>query len=471
VNETKVWDWFQEKTNIRIKIREIQDADQASVIFASRDFPDFSSGGIPGALLDNAAYDGDVVALDDYLKQYAPTWNALFNNNPLTKSACSLDSKVYYLPAVFFSGFDRGIRDQLIMTTSWLEELGLKVPATTEELKNVLLAFKNNAGKGSIPRNVIPFLYRFEEVANSGYYEIFNMFGLDLSVTNDYLAVNNGRVVYQAVNPDIKEPLKYLQELYRLGLTPPEVFTVDWNTFLSNTSAEPAMVGLYGEYHVLNTKYQEAILPPRSPNGKKPFIRIQALTPNNPRAFAMFANNKDPIATMKFFEFQGMDLEAKLYSNRGLKDVMWEFTPDGKINELIWQNQPDLMVRNKDSIGFNNQLPTLFDSEFYEKYWYDREATVPRTRSYAYQMYTKNGAVQSRDNVYVAATLSKDENEMMGIYATDLDNFRKQTFSRWITTNANIDAEFDAFVAETKKLHFDEWLALKQKAYDRAMGK
>ena len=471
-NNSHVWDWFEQKTNIRVSIRELQSAEQASVIFASRDFPDYcSNGGISKVLLDKAAQDGDLVPLDDLLRQYAPTWNNFFNNDRVAKSLCSLDGDIYYLPAVFYSGFDRGIRDQIIMTTSWLDELGLKIPTTTEELKNVLVAFKNNAGKGTIPQNVIPFLYTFEGNANAGYFEIFTMFGMDFSVTTDYLAVQNGRVVYQAINPDVKEPLKYLQELYALGVTPPEVFNLDWNTFLAQASADPAMVGLYGEYHVLNTKYQEAILPPISPNGKRPFTRIQALVPNAAAAFSMFANNKDKIATIKLMEFMGMDLEAKMTLNRGLKDIMWQFTPDGKVDEIIWQNQPDLMLQNRFATGFNNHMVTLFDSDFYENFWYDREATIPRTRSYAYQFYTQNNAVQDRNNVFIGAPLSTDEEELMRLYVTELNNYRKETFSRWITTNANIDAEFDAFVAGTRRLPLNEWLTLKQKAYDKAWGR
>ena len=472
-NDSHVWNWFEEKTNIRIHIRELQNNDQASVIFASRDFPDLSFG-MSKVLTDKAASDGDMVPLDDLLPQYAPSWNALFNNDPIAKAYSSYDGKIYNLPSVIYAGFDRGIRDQFIMTTSWLDELGLKIPETTEELKNVLIAFKNNAGRGTIPQNVIPLLLRFEQAANGTYHDFFRMFGIDLSVNSEYTAVQNGKVVYQAINPDSKEPLKYLQELYNLGLFPPESFTTmvtDYNAYVSLISSDPPMVGLYGCYHIMNTRYQEAILPPRSPNGKKPFIGIQPLMPNG-IGVAFFENNKDLIASLKFFEFIGMDVEALMTVNRGIKDIMWEFTPDGKINELIWQDRPELMQQNRYDVGFNNNgLCAIMDSAFYENYWYDREATVPRTRSYAYQFYTKNNAVQDRNNVYLSATLSAQDEEMMRLYATEINNLRSQTFARWITTNANIDAEWDAFVAATRRLNFDQWLALKQRAYDAAMGR
>jgi hypothetical protein len=192
----------------------------------------------------------------------------------------------------------------------------------------------------------------------------------------------------------------------------------------------------------------------------------------NGSGVSFFEKNRDIIASIKFFEFIGMDLEAKMTVNRGIRDIMWEFTPDGKINELIWQNQPDLMQKNQYDVGFNNNgLCAIMDSEFYEKFWYDREATVPRTRSYAYNFYTQNNAVQDRNNVYLSAALSADEQEMMGLYATEINNLRSQTFARWITTNVNIEAEFDSFVAATRRLNLDEWLRLKQKAYDIAVGR
>jgi hypothetical protein len=54
----------------------------------------------------------------------------------------------------------------------------------------------------------------------------------------------------------------------------------------------------------------------------------------------------------------------------------------------------------------------------------------------------------------------------MNSYATDLANERKQTLARWITTNANIDAEWDAYVTRMNRLHINEFIVLKQKAYD-----
>jgi putative aldouronate transport system substrate-binding protein len=459
---TKVWDWFAQQTNIRVRPEVVKDADRASIIFASRDFPDFYMNGANNALLIRAIEDGDILPLDDLLKQHAPTWDKFFKDNPIARNYCSYNGKIYFLPSLNYAEYDRDLRDQWLITQSWLDELGLKIPTTTEEFKAAMLAIKNNAGKGSIPRNVLPFYYFFDNYIG-GQFDVYSSFGV--TVTNaDYLAVENGRVLYQAVNPDIKAPLKYLQELYREGLTPPECFTDDWNTYLSKISAMPPVIGSYGSYANRVPAVQAPMPPLQSPNGKKPAMRRQAYVPQAYH-FAIFANNPDPVATIKFCEYIACDLEANMNTSRGMKDVLWKFEPDGKVSVIFWEESPDLMSANADVLGPHNSFIVFWDQNFYAKNFLDKDKFVERSRSWAYDNVYKNYR-GPEGSVYVAGSLSQDEEELMRVYNTDLTNLRKQTFARWITTNANIDAEWDAYAAGMSQLHINEFLALKQKAYD-----
>ena len=54
----------------------------------------------------------------------------------------------------------------------------------------------------------------------------------------------------------------------------------------------------------------------------------------------------------------------------------------------------------------------------------------------------------------------------MNQYYTDIENCQKSTFARWITTDADIDAEWDGFVEEINGYNLADWLELKQQAYD-----
>ena len=473
MDTTKVWDWFEEQTNLRIKPEIVRDMDRLSVLFASRDFPHIymvsstpATAALP--LLTRAANDGDLLPLDDLVRQYAPTWDKFLRENPMVKNSCTINGKLYFLPNISFAPMDRDLRDQWIINEAWLKELGLKIPTTTGEFKTAMLAIKNNAGKGSIPKNVLPFYYFFDNYIG-GQFDVYSSFGV--TVTNvDYLAVENGKVVYQAINPAIKEPLKWLQELYREGLTPPECFTDDWNTYLTKNAANPPIIGSYGSYNNRNYAYQTAMPPLQSPNGKKPTMRRQAYVPNIAPSFAIFATNPDPVAAIKYAEFVAFDLEAKMNQARGMKDVFWKFESDGRVSQIFWEESPDKMTANAMQMGLHNSSLGLWDHDFYKNNFRDLDVNIPKSRSWAFENVYKN-YLGPEGSVYVFASLSSDEENTMKLYNTDLTNLRKQTFARWITTNANIDAEWDAYVSQMMKLHVTEYTALKQKAYDQIMKK
>jgi putative aldouronate transport system substrate-binding protein len=463
LDTTDVLKWFADQTNLRISPQKITNPDQASVLFASREFPDFYMSGGNATLLTAAIQDGDILPLDDLLREYAPTWWAFINSNPVVRNAISLNGKIYFLPFINWSPADRDIRDQWLITQTWLDELGLKMPTTTEEFRTVLRAFKNNAGKGSIPQGVIPWYYYFDSYIG-GQFDLYSSFGLTITDAN-YLSVENSRVIFQATNPDLKAPLKYLQELYREGLTPPEAFTDDWNTYIMKMSSNPPIVGSYGSYANRVPSAQSPMPPLQSPNGKKPVMRRQAYVANNPYMFAIFADCKDPVALIKFVEFIAFDIEANMTSTRGLKDVFWRFRSDGKVEQLFWEESPDKMTANAQQMGFWNSFLGLWDANFFSKLYYDVDIDVKNSRGWAYEYVYKN-YLGPEGSVYISANLSADETTLMNSYGTDLTNERKETFARWITTNANIDAEWDAYVTRMNRLHINEFVMLKQKAYD-----
>jgi len=462
---TEVWDWFEKQTNLRVKVTTYTDAEKQQLLFSSREYPDIAFGvSIPTPMWNTAADANDLVPLDDLIKKYAPTWNKFFSSSIRARKLCSLsDGKIYSFPFVQDADFDCNLRDQWMITQTWLDELGLKVPMTTQEFKNVLLAFKNNRGKGSIPANAIPLYLKWDNYANGGAFDIYGSFGV-LVTNSDYLAVENGKVVYQAINPAIKEPLKYLQDLFREGLIPPESFTDDWTTFLAKVGSNPPIVGSYGEYLNMLPAKQTPMGPLQSPNGKKPYMRSQ-VTRIQPQMLTIFSKCPNPVAAVKFAEFVASDLEAKMTLARGMKDVYWKFEGQDKVAQIIWDAD---MTKFPNQLGMWNSAFNLWDSSFYGNQFVNVDTNVKNSRTWAYNNWYKT-RVASADTVYVSMALSVDEENRMKAYGTQLANLRTETMVRWITTNANIDAEWDAYAAKMNSLHASDWLALKQKAYDALM--
>lgn len=465
--ETSVWDYIFEKTNIRVEVEYVKDADQVGLLFASREYPDFLLNiGSTASQRFDAVEAGDFVMIEDLMNQYAPTWKAFFEKHKLAYNASlEADGKLYSLPYIDFADYDRLLRDQWFINTVWLKEVGLDIPTTIDEFTAVLRAFKENAGKGSIPENVMPFFYFFDNYIG-GQFDIYGSFGIPVTDAN-YLAVDQGKVVYQAVNPDIKEPLKYLRMLYQEGLTPPESFTDDWNMYLTKVSSDPAVTGSYGAYANRLPSMFDPMPPLDSGNGKKPLIRRQTYTPGPAHTFMIFSKNEYPVATMRLAEFIVEDMENMETVMRGKRGIFWDYTEDGKIQDLLWESDPAGMAANAQDMGLHNSFIGMRDENFYANY-YNADLENPKMRAWAFENIYKNFVPEGEVN-YVAGMLDSDDTAMLNQYAADINDLRKTTFANWITGKGDIDAEWDDFVKKNMDLNLEEYLALRQKAYDKLM--
>jgi len=56
-------------------------------------------------------------------------------------------------------------------------------------------------------------------------------------------------------------------------------------------------------------------------------------------------------------------------------------------------------------------------------------------------------------------------------YLTDITKYVAEKFAAWVTGEADVDAEWDAFQEQLKKLHVEELVAGYQAQYDRLIGK
>ena len=172
----------------------------------SRDYPDISFNvGSDKQILD-AAMGGDIYALDELIDSYAPTWKAYLEKDDYARKVVTMsDGHIYSLPIVRDEPSNGGLRDQWLIQKTWLDELNLQVPTTTDEFYEVLKAFKENAGTGSIPQDVIPY-YTYGILNNvGGALDIINSYGVRVANERYMVTVDDsGKVEFNYANEAIK---------------------------------------------------------------------------------------------------------------------------------------------------------------------------------------------------------------------------------------------------------------------------
>lgn len=459
---------IQEKTGIKLEFTLYSDPEKANLMFASRNYPDIAWRlDSNGTQKTDAIEAGDVYCIDDLL-QYAPNYEKMFQENPDILLQCKFnDGKLYSLPYVYLDETSYNLRDQWFINQQWLDELSLTTPITTDDFLNVMRAFRDNAGKGTIPENVTPFYMRYGEYIG-GQFDIYGSFGV--YVPNDLYYIvdqaNGNKVSCQAVNPKIKEPLKFLHTMYMEGLIKPEAFTDDWSAYAAATASDPPIVGSFGAFQNANSidkgKWYAPMAPLQSPSGDRPYIRAQVKGSSFPMNFMIFKNNEYPAASVRLADYMA-EPEVSMSLEKGYRDVGWKTGEDGKPEIIAGVDTSSLDDTDK-PLG-NHGVLILTDGMFH-----DPNRLIEGSRGWAYDTIYKNYIPETQLNPpnLPAGLLDEMEVTRRSDLELQLKDAIKTTYAKWITGEGDIDAEWDGFVSRMDQLGLQEFLELKQKEIDAA---
>lgn len=148
------------------------------------------------------ATEGALEPLDDLIEQLGPNIKAAIKDD--SWNSAKINGKIYAVPE---TGSGISVGEELVVRQDWMDELGLAMPTTTDELYEVLKTIKQ--AKGVIP---------LTGTKDSIYGDIATAFG----VVNDWNDVN-GSLVHKAELPEMKDFLTYMNKLYSEGLLDPEM--------------------------------------------------------------------------------------------------------------------------------------------------------------------------------------------------------------------------------------------------------
>lgn len=235
------WRWSSEVTGIDFDVTQLTDAtlsDQKSLMFAADDLPELilQMELSTSELLQYGMEEGQLKDLLPYINAdtmpYLTKWFEAF---PEAKATCTTpDGKMYTLPFFTNLGVPVGMQEVININLTLLEECGMEIPTTVEELTAFLYKVKELhpdyipmcgiAGVASVPNassggnTYNPMSY------------LLNAYGYLTEGTNDYgyeVALKNGEVVIPCGDPDFVEFLKLANQYYTDGIMQSDFFTAD----------------------------------------------------------------------------------------------------------------------------------------------------------------------------------------------------------------------------------------------------
>ncbi|MBS4178228.1 ABC transporter substrate-binding protein [Lederbergia citrea] len=420
---------------------------------------------------------GVVLPLNDLIRDHAPNIQRLLDEHMYYKAMSTApDGNIYGLPQLI-ECYHCSYPNKYWMNTAWLEKLGLEQPRTVDDLREVLLAFKNKDPNGNGKADEVPLSGTPERFHDIPLPYLMNGFIYDDAISR--LILDNGKVDFVANKEGWKEGLKYIQTLYKEGLIDPGSFTqnaealqklgnnADGEILGSGTVMHPGIFVSEPEYQ----KDYDPVAPLEGPNGSFAVYNYPS-SPGGTFVLTNKASEEVQIAAIKMLDYM-FTPEGSTRAHFGEEGKSWKRPEEGDkaIEEGV---EPFLKTipgvegeepRN-DSWGAAAQY---FHPKEYRDSWvqvediYSSEGYERRLQE-ATKLYDgkQPKEVFPHWTVWIEPELA-DEVAMM---ETNIKDYIEQNALQFITGAKDIDKEWDSYVKGYDQLNLPRYLEIMQKAYD-----
>ena len=235
---------YEKLTNIKIDWIECTSAEAYKVKALA-----FQSGDMPDAMLfiTNTISDNDIhtysklgmfAELTDLIEEYAPNIKKLlYSRNDALATCKTEDGKIYTLPLISAEE-SYNTEGMWYVRQSWLDNLDLEMPKTTQDMYDMLLAFKNDDPNGNGIADEIPMA-----ISGLGMH-LWSPWGIDTWYGQNYMAINDdAEVSFFPITDSAKNALQFYRSLWNADLLSHDAF--EGNAAALKKLVAQGNVGLY----------------------------------------------------------------------------------------------------------------------------------------------------------------------------------------------------------------------------------
>jgi putative aldouronate transport system substrate-binding protein len=454
---------YEERSNITLDLQEVPAQgfeEKKNLLFASDELPDiFLRSGI--SQVQFAMYgmaSKQLIPLESLLPQWAPNIYKIIQENEAVRMAITAaDGHIYVLPELDFSntgsmGFKQWINK------NWLAKLNLKVPATPQELRQVLIAFRDRDPNGNGRADEIPLGIR--EI--SSIYVLGGSWGLDRQM-GDTVNIANSKIHFWLKDNAFKEYLQFLNGLYKDKLLWQNYYKADsrpeWRSNLSNA--------LFGAFYMpysdvfINVEDQFIGYPPlKGPYGDQlwPDANNGVLAVG---AFAISNTCKYPEAALRWVDYFYSD-EGSMFFRYGVEGETFHLDAQGNavINDDILKSPEGFMT----ALGKINMVPggggpQLITSKT------DGIVASNLTKQVSAELAPYKPKV-----IYNKPSLSETDQERVNAIVQDLYKYRDESVTKFIIGEWGFD-RWDEYCRTLDRIGLPDLESIYQRSFDALQKK
>lgn len=472
-NEKLIFERLEEETGVHIEWTNYVDD------FAEQRNLEIVSGDLPDAIWNAAASDQDllswaeddvIIPVNDLIDNYMPNLKKIYDENPEYKELVTApDGNIYSFPWIEELGEGKEsihtVNGMAWINVEWLDNLGLDMPETTDDLMTVLEAFKNDDPNGNGEADEIPLSF-IDDGGNEDFKILMAAFGGD-GGNDNHLVVNNDHTLnFTADDEEYRKGIEYFHELYEKGLIDEEAFEQDWNAYVAKGNDH--RFGVYFTWDKanitgMNDSYD--VLPVLSgPEGDKKITRTNNHGFSRDRLVITSAN-KNLELTAKWID--------KMYEPIQSVQNNWGTYGDEEqqnIFELSENDAGEPMLKHLDLEGAApGELrqrteaagPLAILDEYFGVY-----TTMPDDAQWRLDLMEEHYFdYVENENIYPPLFMNDEDTERIDVIEADLLPYTYQKRAEWIIGGVT-DQEWENYLEELERLNLSEYLEIKQKYYD-----
>jgi putative aldouronate transport system substrate-binding protein len=489
--------FYEQKTNVRVNwimIPTEQFRERVNLAMASGDQADlvvsaFGAGQIGQSEIMRFAAQQVILPIQDYIDSDTVNMKKALAEQPLWRQTITMpNGNIYALPSLN-ECLHCSYYGKMWVNTEFLKNVGLSIPRTPEEFRDMLRAFRDKDANGNgDPKDEIPFAAANEYGVYSAKVDTYLMSAFVYDDGMDRLYIDNGKVTAAFQQPGFREGLSYLRGLYGEGLIYPGSFTQSLTTRGQlNSQKYESVIGAIPYEHHGNLGSREtgqpvrwldydAIPPLKGPQG------LQAARYDYYAKFQHFrtsfipASSRNPALVLRWLDyfFDGGEGERTLVF--GGKGIAWDDADRGTTGvdgspakfKTIPDREGDRWYQNRswgqdfpnlNSAAMRGSEQTPFDWRAPDGSGVERMLFVKTTENYVPYGWAPEKQIPPLYYSDEAAT-------EISLLKTNINTYVEESIAKFVTGALDPDRDWNSFQNSLNNLGLPRYLQLMQEAYN-----
>ncbi len=429
---------------------------------------------------------GTFIDLTPYITpEVMPHLAAILEAHPEIKAAITMsDGKIYGLPAgeqMGTAGIGRekdfsifSIPQFAMINKAWLDDLGLAVPTTLEELHTALVAFKENdmSAKyyGNAAGSTIPMSTGFDQWCwgQNVFYAGFGFTNWPNDVCMDLTVNADGVVNFICDDDNYRAAITYFHDWFADGLMDLEMFSQDTNQLIAKVTGGRVGVTTWWEIPEITGPHKDdyVYLPILTGPDGTSNVTLRTGGATNAGQLSITKECKDPAKLLSFYDlwYQGDIVMQLQYGPIGVyfteqdEKGMWKSITTEEAQAKYGKSAGELKAQNEVA------GPKLILSQYYNEYFYMEDRAMERladTYDYFFN-FVKDFSFYPQDCVFTETELDD-----IDFYRADFERAVAENEAKWLKEGGPSDAEWEAYKSFLNRCGMSDLLDIYQTVYDR----